>query len=123
MVLDIATDKQVTIGRCRHKGLCKEKNSKNPRLLWKWVGGSRSHSEFFCVGKSSQNSPKPVLIFWSSIPCVGPILSVYTLLKVVGYYDLSILTMSMMVCQKKFGWLRPIQFCGIFGICLPLHGP
>ena len=20
---------------------------KNPRLLWKWVGGSRSHSEFF----------------------------------------------------------------------------
>ena len=25
------------------KGLCKEKNSKNPSLLWKWVGGSRSH--------------------------------------------------------------------------------
>ena len=21
--------------------------SKNPRLLWKWVGGSMSHSEFF----------------------------------------------------------------------------
>ena len=31
---------------------CKEKNSKNPRLLWKWVGGSdRSHSEFVVVGK------------------------------------------------------------------------
>ena len=41
----------------------------NPKLLWKWVGGSRSHSEFFC-GKSSQNSSKPVLIFWSSIPYV-----------------------------------------------------
>ena len=53
------------------KWLCKERknNSKTPRLLWKWVGGSRSHSEFFC-GKSSQNSPKPVVILWSSIPCV-----------------------------------------------------
>ena len=29
------------------KGICKEKNSKNQSLLWKWVGGSRSHSEFF----------------------------------------------------------------------------
>ena len=44
---------------------------KNPRLLWKWVGGSRSHSDFL-FGKSSQNSPKPLLIFWSGrpIPCV-----------------------------------------------------
>ena len=33
------------------------------------------------------------------------ILSVYTLLKVVGYYDLSVLSMSMMGFQnKKFGW-------------------
>ena len=52
----------------RRRGLCKEKNSKNPRLLLKWVGGS--HSDFVVVGKSSPNSPKPVLIFWSSIPCV-----------------------------------------------------
>ena len=52
------------------KGLCKEKNSENPSLLWRWVGGSRSHSEFF-IFKSSQNSYKPVLqIFASSIPCV-----------------------------------------------------
>ena len=43
--------------------LQRKKNSKNPRLLWKWVGGSRSHSEFFVCGKSSQNSPKPVLKF------------------------------------------------------------
>ena len=27
--------------------LQRKKNCKNPRLLWKWVGGSRSHSDFF----------------------------------------------------------------------------
>ena len=33
------------------------------------------------------------------------ILSVYTLLKVVGYYDLNILSMSVMGFQRqKFGW-------------------
>ena len=33
------------------------------------------------------------------------ILSVYTLLKVVGCYDLSVLSMSVMVSKKKkFGW-------------------
>ena len=52
------------------------------------------------VGKSSQNSPKPVVLFWSSIPFMC-ILSVHTLLKVVGYYDLSVLSMSVMGFQKK----------------------
>ena len=33
-----------------------------------------------------------------------PILSVYALLKVVGYYDLNVLAMSVMGFQKKFGW-------------------
>ena len=46
---------------------------KNPRLLWKWVGG--------CVGGSMSHG----------------ILSVYTLLKVVGYF----LSMSVMGFQKK----------------------
>ena len=55
---------------------------------------------FLFVGKSSQNSPKPVLIFWSRIPYTC-ILSVYALLKVVGYYDLSVLFMSVMGFQKK----------------------
>ena len=32
------------------------------------------------------------------------ILSVYTWLKVVGYYDLSCLSTSVMGFQKKFGW-------------------
>ena len=67
------------------------------------MGGFRSHSEFFFCGKSSQNSSKPVLIFWSSIPL--SILSVYTLIKVVSYYDLSVLSMDF---QKKLdgvgGW-------------------
>ena len=38
-------------------------------------------------------------------------LSVHTLLKVVGYYDLSVLSMSVMGL-KKFGWgfMSSIQF-------------
>ena len=42
------------------------------------------------------------------------ILSVHTLLKVVGYYDFSVLSMSVMVSKKKFGWwvggVSSIQF-------------
>ena len=58
------------------------------------------------------------------------ILSVYTLLKVVGYYDLSVLSKSVMVFQKKFGWgvgaylggVSSIQICfGIFEIVLTLQ--
>ena len=60
------------------------------------VGGSRYHSDF-CL-KSSKNSLKPVLIFWSSIPCV---FCRYTLLKVVGYYDFSVLSMSEMGFPKE----------------------
>ena len=62
---------------------------------------------FFFYRKSSQNSPKPVVIFWSSIPYMC-ILSAYALLKVVGYYDLSVLSMSVMGFQKKSfygGWV------------------
>ena len=54
----------------------------------------------FFFGKSSQNTPKPVVLFWSSIPCMC-ILSV-CIAKVVGYYDLSDLFMSVMGFQKKF---------------------
>ena len=67
------------------------------KVQWKF---SRSHSEFF-FGKSSQNSSKPVLIFWSSVPYV---FCLY-LLKVVSYYDFSVLPMSVIMgFQKKFGW-------------------
>ena len=81
------------------RGFAKKKNSKNPSLLWKWVGGSRSHSEFF-FGNSSPNTSKTVLIFWSRISCV---FCLYTLFK--SYYDLSVLSMSVMGFQKKkFAW-------------------
>ena len=61
------------------------------------MGGSRSHSDFF-----GKNSSKPVLIFWSSIQGV---LRYTTLLQVVSYYDLSVLSMSVSVSKKKkFGW-------------------
>ena len=45
-------------------------------------------------------------------------MSVYTLLKVVGYYDLSGLSMSVMGFQKKFGWWGQLypSFFGILGI-------
>ena len=57
------------------------------------------------------------------------ILSAYALLKVVGYYDLSVLSMSVMGFQNKFGWRvggwgepYPIFF-GIFGVFLTLQSP
>ena len=66
---------QGTIFWCRlHIGALKSKKiKKNPSLLWKWVGGwwvQVSLGFFLENRKSSQNSPKPALIFWSSIPCV-----------------------------------------------------
>ena len=65
------------------------------------MGGYKSHSDFYFFGKSSQNSPKPVLIFWNSIPCVFCIDKSCLLL-----HDLSILSMSVMCFQKKSldGW-------------------
>ena len=75
--------------------------SKNPRLLWKWVGGSRSHSGFFFFGKSPRNSPKPILIFWSSSLYHVYSVCMCTLPNVVGYYDLSVLSMSVMGFQKN----------------------
>ena len=78
--------------------LQRRKNSKNPSLLWKWVEVTRN----IFLGKSSQNSSKPVLIFWSSIQCV---FCLYTLLKVVSCYDLSVLSMSDGFPKKKFGCL------------------
>ena len=53
------------------------------------------------------------------------ILSVYALLKVINYYDLSVLFMSMMGFQKKkggWGELHPSLFW-IYGIFLTLQSP
>ena len=74
-------------------------------------------------GKSSQISPKPVLIFWSSIPCVFCLY--YRLLKVVVYYDFSVLSMSVMgFHQNLCGWvgqLHPIfwEFLNFFNFHRP----
>ena len=44
------------------------------------------------------------------------ILSVYTLLKVVGYYDLSVLSMSVRV-SKKIGWGWVGEVSSILFVC------
>ena len=74
------------------KRLCKEKIQQSEFTLE--VGGwvQVSFGIFF---KSSQNSSKPGLVFWSSIPCV------LCLLHVVSYNDLSVLSMSVMGFHKK----------------------
>ena len=81
----------------------------------KWV--LQVSLRIFFYGKSSHNSSKPVLIFWSSIPCVF-CLYIYTLIKVVSYYDFSVLPMSVMGFQKKVwmgGGVKSIQvFLGFF---------
>ena len=46
----------VIISNCGLRGFAKKFFPKNPSLLWKWVGGSRSHSDF-CV----ENHPKIAL--------------------------------------------------------------
>ena len=48
-------------------GLCKEKKFKKSEITIE-VGAGLTQNFFF--GKSSKNSPKPVLIYWSSISCV-----------------------------------------------------
>ena len=58
-----------------------------------WVGPGLTRN-FVLLGNSSQYSPKPVLIMLEYYTMC--IMSVYSLLKVVGYYDLSVLSMSVM---------------------------
>ena len=42
------------------------------------------------------------------------ILSVYTLLKIVGYYDLSVMSMSVIGLKKKFGWVGGVSSIQVF---------
>ena len=49
--------------------------------------------------KLLENRPKiPAQMFWSSIPCV---FCLYRLSKVVNYYDLSVLSMSVVGFKKN----------------------
>ena len=91
--------------------LQRKKKFKKPRLLWKWVGPGLTRNFLFCFGKSSQNSPKPVQIFWSSIQCV---FCLYTLLKVVGYYDLSVLSIIVMDFQKTKKFVGGVSSIQVF---------
>ena len=73
-------------------------------------------TRFFFFGESSQNCSKPVLIFWSSIQCVF-CLYTGTLLKVVNYYDLSSLSMSVMGFQKVWmvgGWVGGVSSIQVY---------
>ena len=85
-------------------GAVQRKNSKNPSLLWKWVGGSRSHPEFFFL----ENHPK--------IALTSTDISVCILLEVVSYYDLSVLSMSVMGFKKKFGcgWVGELSSIQVY---------
>ena len=78
---------------------CAKKNKFQKSEITTEVGGwvQVSLGFLFCW-KSSRNSSKPVQIFWSSIPYV---FCLNTLLKVVSYYNLSVLSMSVMGFQKK----------------------
>ena len=68
------------------------------------------------IGKSCQNHPILVLIFWGSIPCVFCLYC--ALLKAVSHYDLSILPMSGMGLKKIGYGVRgyPVLNIGFFRI-------
>ena len=94
-----------------------------------WVVGPSLSLKKINIGKSSENipiGPTSTDLCWSSISCV---FCLYTLLKVVSYYDLSVLSMPAMGFQEKFGYgmgrwgeLYPVLFW-IYGIFLTLHCP
>ena len=87
-----------------------------------WVQVSQRNVYF---GKSSQNSPILVLIFW--LEYYVYFFCMYTLLKVVSHYRPESLWLEWSVhvsdgFPKKFGYVSSIQFFyGIFGIFLTLQ--
>ena len=111
------------------KGSCKEnKNSKNPSLLWKWVGGSRSHSDFFV-----ENHPEIALNQYWYFGVVYHVYYVwiilYTWLKVVSYFHFEFFPCQWWVSKKQnlhgvCGWgeLYP-SFFWICGLFLTLKAP
>ena len=98
------------------RGCAKKQKVQKSEITIEVGGWAQASLGFFL-----ENHPKTPLyqsIFWSSIPYV---FCLYTLLKVVSYYDLSVLSMSVMGFQKNFGWegwwMSTIQvFFLIFGI-------
>ena len=72
----------------------------------------------FCLENRPKIALNQYIYFWSSIPYMC-ILTVYALQKVVGYYDLSVLSMSVMGLDR----VRSIQFffgfLEFFKLCKP----
>ena len=104
-------------------GICKVNILENSELTMEVGGWVQVSLGKTIIGKSSQNSSILVLIYWSTM-CI---LFVYTLLKIVSYYDLSVLSMSAMGLKKVCiggGWgeLYPVLFW-IFWIFLTLQCP
>ena len=85
------------------------------------VGGSRSRSDFFW--KIFTNSPKPVLIFWSCIPCV-----LYTCRYIAKIYWLLWFEISVHICDEfpknwmDDGWVEEF-YLSFLGNFLTLQGP
>ena len=89
------------------RGFAKKNNFKKSEFTTE-VGGWVQVSLGYFFGKSSQNSSKAVA---DTLGVVYHLYSVvYTLLKAVTYYDLSVLSMSVMGFQKKVwmggGWVE-----------------
>ena len=109
------------------RGLAKKRNSKNPILLWKWVAGSRSHSEFLFFGKSSQNSPKPVLINYFVVYHVYSVCIYIAKSCWLLWFECSVHVSDGFPKNKfgrgRMGVVSSIQVFGIFGICLTLQSP
>ena len=77
------------------------------------VGGWVHVSLGFCLfGKSSQNSAKTstdILDYYTM--CIHSVCIYSTLIKVVGYYDLSVLSMTVMGFQKNKVWMGLGGWC------------
>ena len=92
---------------CSHKlcyGPCKEKNPNIREYYGSGCVGPGLTQNFF-RGKSSQNSPKPVGIFWSSIPCVFYLYICIAKSCWLLWFECSV-HMSVMDFQKKTGWME-----------------
>ena len=78
------------------------------------MNGSRSHSDFLLENypKIALNQYRYVGVVCHHVLCLYN----YTLLKVVSYYDLSVLSMSVMGFQKKLdgGWVGGVSSIQVF---------
>ena len=92
----------VTLQTAPSKGLCKVKKFKKSEITMEVGGWVQVSLGFFL-----ENCPKIALNQNLDFGIVYHVYSVYTLLKMVGYYDLSVLSMSVMVSKNWMvgGWV------------------